>query len=150
MELNQKPHQRHQWCAKYPTTPIKLTQSLECGSYSQKCSSNVFHGPEARPEGMGQNTPTTAPPSSSRTPFLFQILTGHRKSSGSPQTIPKKAHSTHNTKIDTTSFNLSAQTTAHLTACMGGASPPPHNHTHFTLSLLAQLSTQFHWCSLPI
>ena len=56
----------------------------ECGCYSQKCSYNVFHGPEARLEGMGQNTPTTAPSSSSRTPFLFQLLTGHRKSTNNP------------------------------------------------------------------
>ena len=94
---------------------------------------------------MGQNTPTAAPPSSSRTSFLFQLLTGHRKSSESPQTIPKKAHSTHNTKMGTTllpPFNLSAQKTAHLTACVGGATPPPHNHTHFT-PLLPFLSPNY-------
>ena len=66
------------------------------------------------------------------------MLTGHRKSSGSPQTIPQKPHSFHKVKIHTTPsrpFHHTAHTSAHLISCVGGATTPPHNHTHFTPSL---------------
>ena len=48
----------------------------------------ILKGPEARPEGRDQTTPTTTPSCSSRTSILNEVLTGHRKSSRSPQTIP--------------------------------------------------------------
>ena len=70
----------------------------------------------------------------SRTPFLNQVLAGHRKSTGSPQAIPQKPHSFHKAKmhaIPSRLFHHTAHTRAHLISCMGGATPPPHNYTHF-------------------
>ena len=71
----------------------------------------------------------------SRTPILNEVLTGQRKSSGSSQTIPQKPHSFHKAKMHTTPsqlFHHTAHTSAHLISCVGGATTPPHNHTHFT------------------
>ena len=90
------------------------------------------------PEGRGQTTPTTTPSCASRTPLLNEVLTGHRKSSGSPQTIPQKPHSFHKAKMHTTPsrpFHHTTHTSAHLISCVGGATTPPHNYTHFTPSL---------------
>ena len=95
---------------------------------------NILQGPEARPEGRSQTTPTTTPSCASRTPFLNQVLAGHRKSTASPQ----KPHSFHKAKMHTSPsrlFHHTAHTRAHLISCVGGATPPPHNHTHFTPSL---------------
>ena len=102
------------------------------------CSFNILQGPEARPEGRGQTTLTATPSCASRTPFLNQVLTGHRKSTGSPQAIPQKPHSFHKAKMHTIPsrlFHHTAHTRAHLISCVGGATPPPHNYTHFTPSL---------------
>ena len=58
--------------------------------------------------------------------------------SGSPQTIPQKTHSFHKAKMHTTPprpFHHTTHTSAHLISCVGGATTPPHNHTHFTPSL---------------
>ena len=41
---------------------------------------------------LGHVTPTAATSCASRTPILNQVLTGHRKSTRSPQTIPLKPH----------------------------------------------------------
>ena len=94
-------------------------------------------GPEARPEGRGQTTPTTTPSCASRTPVLNQVLTGHQKSTGSPQTLPQKPHSFHMAKMHTTPSpppHHPAHTSGHLISCVCGATPP-HNHTHFAPSL---------------
>ena len=45
---------------------------------------NVLKGPEARLEGRGQATPTTATSSASRIPIFKQVLTGHRKPTNNP------------------------------------------------------------------
>ena len=95
-------------------------------------------GPEARPEGRGQTTPTTTPSCASRTPILNQVLTGHRKSTGSPQTLPQKPHSFHMAIMHTTPSappHHPSHTSAHLISGVGGATTPPHNHTLFALSL---------------
>ena len=68
-------------------------------------------------------------------PVLNQVLTGHRKSTGSPQAIPQKPHRFHKDKMRTTLsrlFHHTTHTRAHLISCVGGATTPPHNHTHFT------------------
>ena len=135
--------------------PYLLTQSLECGCYSRKCSYNVFHGPEARPVWMGQNTPTTAPPSPSRTPFPFQLLTGHRKSYASPQTIPQKGtqhpqhQNGHNFITTIQPLSTSNSSPHYLRGWSNSTSSQPHLLHAFIAFPLAQLSTRFHWCSLP-
>ena len=99
------------------------------------CSFNILQGPEARPEGRGQ---ITTPSCASRTPFLNQVLVVHRKSTGSPHAIPQKPHSFHKAKMHTIPsrlFHHTAHARAHLISCVGGATPPPHNYTHFTPSL---------------
>ena len=82
--------------------------------------------------------PQQTPSCASRTPIPNEVLTGHQKSSGSPQTIPQKPHSFHKAKMHTTPsrpFHHTAHTSAHLISCVGGATTPPHDHTHFTPSL---------------
>ena len=76
----------------------------------------------------------------------------HRK----PTSNPQKPHSFHKAKMHTSPsqlFHHTAHTRAHLISCVGGATPPPHNHTHFTPSLPFlqpySLHNQSHWCSLP-
>ena len=57
---------------------------------------------------------------------------------GSPQAIPQKPHSFHKAKMHTIPsrlFHHTAHTRAHLISCVGGATPSPHNYTHFTPSL---------------
>ena len=81
--------------------------------------------------------PTYAPPYASGTPILSQVSTAHQKSTGSPQPIPQLTHSIHMAVLHTYSsrplYNT-AHTTADLISCMGGATHPPHNHTHSTSS----------------
>ena len=89
-----------------------------------------FKGLEARPEGRSLTTPTTAPSCASRS---NKVLTGYRK-----LTISQKPHTFHKAKMHTTPsqpFRHTAHTRAHLISCVGRATPPPHNHTHFTPSL---------------
>ncbi len=127
------------------TTPISLPISQGCGCYSRKCSFNVLNGPEARPEGRGQTTPTPAPPYASRTTFLNQMHTGHRKSTGSPQTIPQKTHTTVTTPKRTRcvckNSPSTAHTTANLTTCVGRATPLLQQFA-FTSPLSSFLSTR--------
>ena len=57
---------------------------------------------------------------------------------GSPQAISQKPHSFHKAKMHTIPsrlFHHTTHTRAHLISCVGGATPPPHNYTHFTPSL---------------
>ena len=57
---------------------------------------------------------------------------------GSPQIIPQKPHSFHMAEMHTTPprpFCHTAKARAHLISCVGGANPPPHNHTNHTPSL---------------
>ena len=68
----------------------------------------ILHGLEARPEGRGQATPTTATFSASSTPVLNQVLTGHRKFTRSPQTIPQKPHTSTRPKCTQFFHSLSA------------------------------------------
>ena len=99
---------------------------------------HLIFSKEARPEGRGQTTLTATPSCASRTPFLNQVLAGHRKSTESPQAIPQKPHSFHKAKMHTIPsqlFHHTAHTRAHLISCVGRAPPPSHNHTHFTPSL---------------
>ena len=65
----------------------------------------------------------------SRTPISNQVLTARWKSTGSLQTIPQNPHSFHKTKIHTTA-HYPHKSSPH--SCVGGATPPPLNHTHFT------------------
>ena len=108
--------------------------SQGCGCHSWKCSFNILKRLEARPEERSLTTPITASSCASRTPFPTKCWLA----TGSPQTIPQKPHSSHNAKMHTTPswpFCYTAHTKAHLISCVGGATPPPHNHTHFTHSL---------------
>ena len=104
---------------------------------------------------MGQNTPTTAPPSYSRTPFLFQLLTGHRKSSGSPQTIPPKStqhpqhQNGHNFIATIQPLSTNNSSPHSLRGWSNSTSSQPRPFHAFIAFPLVQLSTRFHWCSLP-
>ena len=98
---------------------------------SRKCSFNILHGPEAEPEGRGQATPKTAPPCASRTIILNQVPTGHRMSTGSPQS---KTHSFRKAKTHTNTrrpFCHTAHTRAHLISCVGGVTTRHRNHIRF-------------------
>ena len=67
--------------------------------------------------------PKTAPPCASRTTILNQVLIGHRMSTGSPQSIPIKAHSFPKAKMHTNPSRLfyhTAHTRADLISCVGG------------------------------
>ena len=88
-------------------------------------------------EARGQATPTKAPSCASRITKLNEALTGHRKSSRSPQAIPQKPHSFHKTKMHTPSqlFHHTIHPRVYLISSLGGATPSPHNLTHFTPSL---------------
>ena len=108
--------------------------SQGCGCYSRKCSFNVLNGPEAEPEGRGQATPNTAPPCASRTTILHQVSTGHRMSTGSPQSNPIKTHSFLKAKMlpnPSRPFCHTAHTRAYLISCVGGVTPPHCNHIRF-------------------
>ena len=97
-----------------------------------KCSFNILKGPEARPEGRSLTTPTTAPSCASGT---NKMLTGQRKSTGNPQTIAQKPHILHK---HMPACHMHHPTRAYLISRVGWATPPPHNHTHFTPSPPAQ------------
>ena len=89
----------------------------------------------SRAEGRGQTTPKTAPPCASRTTILNLVLTGHRMSTRSPQSIPIKTHSFLKAKTHTNTsrpFCHTANTRAHLISCVGGVTTPRHcNHIRF-------------------
>ena len=92
---------------------------------------NILNGPEAEPEGRGQATPKTAPPCASRITILNQVPTGHRMSTGSPQSIPIKTHSFLKAKTYTNTsrpFCHTAHTKAHLISCVGGVTTRHRNH----------------------
>ena len=94
-------------------------------------------GPEARLEGRGQTTPTAIPSCASRTSVLNQVLTGHWKSTGSPQAIPQRTHVQLSQGQNAYNSNHNCSTTLptyELTSfpAWGRATTPPHNHTHFT------------------
>ena len=116
---------------------------------------NIVKGPEGRLEGRSLTTPTTAPSCASRTPISNKVLTSHRKSTGSPQTIPQNPHSFHKAKMHTTPsrpFRHTAHTRAYLIFGVwqsNTTSSQPHPlHTFLAFPPTPQ-STQTHWCILP-
>ena len=88
----------------------------------RKCAFNILNGPEPGPEGRRQNTPTTAPSCSSRTPIFQEIF---QKPIESPQTMTIVQHS-----LDSDSNDIPPH--------------PHHNHTtHFLCGWSKSTSTQF-------
>ena len=127
--------------------------SKGCGCYSRMCPFNVLNGPEARPEGRGQRIHIPAPTCASRTTFPNQLYSGHQKSTGRPQTIPQKTGSCHYTKMHSVcshkNFPTPTHTMAHLTSCVGGATPPSHKFTCILLLSSFLSPRQPHDCTLP-
>ena len=81
---------------------------------------------EARPEGRGQDTPKTTPCCSSRSPFSM--------TTGSPLEDHKHRHQQHS--LDSVKMHTvmsvphhhTPNTIARPTSCVGGTTPPLHNH----------------------
>ena len=66
-----------------------------------------------------------------RTTILNQVLTGHRMSTESPQSIPIKTHNFLKAKTHTNTSRLfchTAHTRAHLISCVGGVTTRHRNH----------------------
>ena len=72
-----------------------------------------------------------------RTTILNQVLTGHRMSTESPQSIPIKTHNFLKAKTHTNTSRLfchTAHTRAHLISCVGGVTTRHRNHICLKLS----------------
>ena len=122
--------------------------SKGCGCWSWRCLFNVLNGLEARPEGRGQTTHT------STTLCLKDHLS--QSTVDWPPEVHKQSHKKH-TAITTPKRNqcihknspTPTHMAAHITTCMGGATPPPHIRCTIVILPLAQAATQFPWCILP-
>ena len=110
------------------------------------CSFNILQGPEARPEGRGQTTLTATSSCASRTPFLNQVLSGHRKPTSNPTKTTQRSQSqnAHNS-ITTVPPHRPHKSSPHfLCGRSNTTSSQPHPLHTFVAFPLALQSAQSH------